>query len=244
MNLGPWLTATLIGVVTVAFTVEAALGFGATLLTVSLGALLVPIDHLLPAVVPLNLLLSAALTARTFRDLDRRVLFAEVLPLMAVGLPMGLFLFSALDPAWSQRLLGVLVFVLGLSHLLPAAMVGRALPRPASAGLLILAGVVHGAFATGGPLVVYVLGRRLDKHAFRATLSALWLLLNLVVVGSYVVAGRLDQNTAALAFPLAVGLVLGLVLGERLFARVPEPTFRAWVHGILSLAGLLLVARA
>ncbi|MCL4234193.1 MAG: hypothetical protein KJ042_06710, partial [Deltaproteobacteria bacterium] len=52
-----WITLGLI--VAFAFTVETIAGFGATVISVSLAANLMPLDELLPIVVPLNVALSA-----------------------------------------------------------------------------------------------------------------------------------------------------------------------------------------
>jgi hypothetical protein len=41
------------------------------------------------------------------------------------------------------------------------------------------AGLVHGMYTTGGPLLVYALGREgLSKHVFRSTVTAVWLVFN------------------------------------------------------------------
>ncbi len=120
----------LVLVVFLAFLVEAALGFGATVVAVALGAFLVPIPELLAAFVPLNIVLSAYLAVRYRRDIHWRLLMLRIVPLMVAGIPVGLLLLG-----W---------------------------------------GVVHGAFATGGPMAVFVSGRVLtDKGRFRSTLSTL-----------------------------------------------------------------------
>lgn len=237
----------LVVIVAFAFTVEAALGFGATLVTVSLGALFVPLESLLPAFVPLNVVLSAVIVARSHRDLDRRLLFLWVLPLMALGLPLGWWAFQSLDRTQSLRALGVMVGVLALLQLLGQRDGGRparALPGPFAAALLVLAGVVHGAFATGGPLVVYVLGQKQNKANFRVTLSALWLILNLVLIAGYLTTGQLTASTLQLSLQLSLGLLAGLLAGERLFRRVPERHFRLSVYALLLLAAVLMFLRA
>lgn len=237
----------LVVIVAFAFTVEAALGFGATLVTVSLGALFVPLDQLLPAFVPLNVVLSSVIVARHHRDLDRRLLFLWVLPLMALGLPLGWWAFQNLDRTLSLRTLGVVVGTLALLQLYGQRDGGRprkVLPRGPAALLLVMAGVVHGAFATGGPLVVYVLGQQQNKANFRVTLSALWLILNLVLIVGYLTAGQLTSTTLQLSLPLALGLAFGLIAGERLFRSVPEPQFRVGVYALLLLAAVLMFFRA
>lgn len=236
------MTALLAIIVCLAFVVEAALGFGATVVTVTLGAFVAPLDLLLPAFVPLNLLLSGYLVGRYARHVDRRLLLRRVVPLMALGLPAGMWLFHGGSEGLLRTAFGV--FVVALSALELLARDGgreRRLAPAVQAALLVAGGVVHGAWATGGPLAVYVAGREIDdKRVFRATLSALWLVLNAVLVVGYVVSGDLDGRTLRLSGILLVPLALGILGGEWVHGRVAAALFRRLVFGLLLVAGAAL----
>jgi uncharacterized membrane protein YfcA len=239
----------LVAVVLVAFTVEAALGFGATIVAVSIAAFLVPIPHFLPSFVMVNVALSLALVVRSLRHVDALLLLGRVVPLMALGLPIGLLGASRLDPLWMRRGFGAFLLVLTALELTKRAPAQEAPSvRPplalADGALLTLGGAIHGAFATGGPLVVWVLGRQLpDKSAFRATLSALWVLLNGALLASYGADGALDAPARRRALTFVPALALGLGLGEWAHRRVPQAAFRRGVFVLLGVAGALLVVR-
>ena len=246
MELVPIVLAALVAF---AFAVETTLGFGATVITLSIGSRLLPITEILPAIVPLNMALSAFIAIRHRTEIDRRTLFREVLPFMALGLPPGLWIFNSVEEQLLKRTLGGFVVLLAAraiyamrrrrSSPAPAATQPRLLERVA----LFVGGTAHGAFGTGGPLAVYALGRRgLDKGVFRATLSSLWLLLNFALLTTYWLGDRLSVETAKLMLPLGVGGCLGLLLGSWAFRRVPEPIFRAAVYALLLLVGLSLVS--
>jgi uncharacterized membrane protein YfcA len=231
-------------VVALAFTVEAALGFGSTILAVALGAALLPIDALLAAFVPVNVALSAAMVVRHRKHVDVRLLATRVVPVMAVGLPIGLLALARLDPAPLRAAFGAFVIVLAAVELVRLARPGRdarSLPRAAKVALLALGGVVHGAFGTGGPMAVYVASRVVtDKARMRATLAALWLVLNTVLVATYAVTGAIGAESLARSAWLVPALGLGLLLGEALHARVPERAFRIAVYTLLLGAGAFL----
>lgn len=234
-------------VVMVAFVVEAAIGFGSTVVTVALGALFVPVDRILPAFVPLNLLMSIYLVARYWRAVAWPVVLRRVLPLMLLGMPVGMLAFRALDKGALVTVFGVFVVLLSAHQLFRHGSAASPAPLARGAGhaLLVVAGVIHGAFATGGPLVVYVMGREVeDKSAFRATLSVLWLVLNTVLLVGFVWSGKLDAETVRASAWLLGSLVVGLVIGEALHARIPADRFRLVVFALLGLAGVVLVARA
>jgi len=229
-----------------AFAVESALGFGAMLLSLALGSLVVPIDTLLPALVPLNLGLSITLAARNARSIDVPFLLRRLLPWMALGLPGGILLRNLADRGLLVRSFGVFVVAVALLELGRARRSAPLVPLPATGerGILLAGGIIHGAFATGGPMAVYVASRALpDKGVYRATLSVLWVVLNTVVVASLALGGQLDGAAASLSLVLAPGCVLGLFAGEILHRRAGVATFRLLVYGLLALAGAVLVAR-
>lgn len=248
-GLTPAALAALAAVVLVAFTVEAALGFGATLISVAIGSLLLPIPALLPALVPLNLGLSVYLASRYWRDVDRRFLFGRLLPLMGLGLPFGLACFRAFDSASLRRLFGAFLVVVSTAELVRMRRTpggaSRPMPRPLEATMLFAGGLVHGAFATGGPMAVYVASRAIhDKGRYRATLSVLWALLNVVLLLTYAVGGELGPSRLALCASLAPCCLLGLALGEFAHRRIPTEVFRAAVFVGLALAGAALLGQA
>jgi hypothetical protein len=241
--------AALAAVVLGAFAIETALGFGASVVTVALGSFFVPIEVMLPAFVPVNVVLSAYVTARYRRDIDRRLLFTRIAPLMGIGLPLGMLASRILGGARLRLAFGVFVALLSIFELARlrrgAAEPSRAPGKIAGGVLLVAAGVVHGAFATGGPLAVYVTGRELaDKARFRATLSALWLVLNVALLASFAADHRVGAASLATSVAFALPLAAGMLLGEWAHRRVPLVTFRALVFVLHLAAGLLLAARA
>lgn len=239
----------LVPIVFLAFTVEGTLGFGSTVLTLALAAHLLPVEAVVAAMLPVNLAMSGWLALCDRAEIDGRLLFGRVLPWMGLGTLAGLRL-HALGGEWSIKaafaVLVVLLAVLELARMTRARLVeAPPLPPARAAAGLVLAGLVHGVFATGGPLAVYVLGRALvDKGRFRATLSALWILLNLLLLASYARAGDLDGASLRLSAALVPSLLLGGLLGQRLHERVPLHRFRLGVFVVLLLAGISLLLRA
>lgn len=233
--------ALLVCIVALAFTVEGALGFGATVVTVTLGAFLVPIETLLPAFVPLNMVLSASIAVRGRRAVDARLLVRRIVPLMLLGMPVGMLAMRVIDGAVLVRVYGVMIVALALLEL-----VAQRPPPSRRLGNLLLfcAGAVQGAFGTGGPLTVFVVGKELPgKHAFRATLSALWVTLNCVLVGGFVLDGRVNATSARTSLWLVLGLAIGSVAGELVHRRLAPEKFRVVVWGMLAIAGTALALR-
>ncbi len=233
-------------IVAVAFSAEAITGFGATVLTVAMGAHLMPLAVLLPAYVPVNFLLSAWLLARHHRHLDRPLLLRRVLPLVGSGMVLGLLLYR-LQPGKSL-LIGFGAFVALLAALELWRIARRAPGRPPGVWqtrvALVAGGIVHGVYGSGGPLIVYATSKSIaDKSAFRVTLSALWLVLGAVLMAHYAMLGQLTTATLLTSVSLLPALGLALLMGEKLHHRVPEAPFRVLVYALLLVAAVSLLWR-
>ncbi len=226
-----------------AFTTEGAIGFGATVIVVSLGAQLLPLDVLLPAWVPLNMAMSAFLVARNHRHIAWRFLFVDIVPIVGVGTGVGLALFHLPNKTLFAAVLGVFVVALSLLQLLRPAT--RPLARAWQYGFLAIGGVAHGLFGTGGPMIVYVARRRLpDAAAFRATLCVLWLVLNLGLVANYVALDLFSRTTSSYSLVFAALLVPGVFAGNKLHYALRPQAFERLVWIGLLLAGLALAVRS
>jgi uncharacterized membrane protein YfcA len=215
-----------------AFTVEGAIGFGGTVIAVSLGAQFVPLELLLPAYVPLNIALSLSLLRR--RSIEWRILLVEIVPIVAIGAAAGIALSHVITSHALLVVFGVVIVALSIFQLAKPLHIW---PAP----LLALGGIVHGLFGTGGPMIVYVARRKIaDKTAFRSTLAVLWIALNTVLVVNFT---AMERYPSALTLAMAIGIIPGIVVGERLHRALDTKQFERVVWVVLALAGIALVGR-
>ena len=165
---------------------------------------------------------------------------------MGIGLAAGLVVFQRASNEALKTTFGVFVVVVAVRELYSLLSGGAARARPLTAATrtsgLLAAGIAHGLFACGGPLLVYVLGRsNLDKHSFRSTLSTVWLTLNLTLTAAYVSTGRIDHTAVPIVALLAPAVFLGIIAGEWAHRRLDERRFRLAVLTLLILAGLTIL---
>jgi hypothetical protein len=225
--------------------VQTTIGFGAMLVSVTLGSLMLPVGELVPVLVPVALTQTAIVAFQKHRSVVWPLLLRRILPLMGIGLVTTILLLDGEAP-WMKPALGVLILVLALRELLLGQRPREPSRRQAAASVvgIVAAGLVHGLFATGGPVLVWSLGQTtLDKAAFRATLTLVWLTLNTVLVGSFLVKGRADADTLLVSAALLPTAVLGIAAGHWLHDRVDEAPFRTVVWGALAVASLSLILR-
>ena len=107
----------------------------------------------------------------------------------------------------------------------------------------VFAGIVQGVAGSGGPVLVYALGREgLCKTRFRATLALVWLVLNVALVATYAATGRLGASTVPYIAGLVPVLVAAIALGDWLHHRLDEQRFKRLVLVMLVGAGVALLA--
>jgi uncharacterized membrane protein YfcA len=217
----------LFAIALLAFSVEGTLGFGSTVLVVTLGAQLVPLDTLLPAFIPISMILSISLVRR---PIAWRVL-GRMAPLLAAGIALGILIGRVADANVLLVAFGVFVTALAAWKLAGRAAVW---PRP----FLVLGGIVHGLFGTGGPLIVYAARAEIpDKTEFRSTLAVVWLALNAALLASLHTAPSVHSAWMAAALPP------GLVVGHWLHHRLDAARFERAVWLLLLVAGAVLAIR-
>ena len=229
-------------VVFLSFTIQAMTGFGSIIIAVTLASLFLPIKAVLPVLVLLDFLLNSFILYRYFKFIDFSILLKKILPAMSVGFVIGQIIFNTVG-AESKRLFGAVVVSLALFELYNFyKKKEKPLSTLTALIFLFIAGIVHGIYASSGPLVVYVIGKLgIDRTTFRSTLDGLWVLMDILLIISYLVTGIFNLTTLTQAGYLLIVVIIGLILGEFLHHRVNERTFRGVVYYLLLFTGLSIV---
>jgi hypothetical protein len=229
-------------IVLISYTTQAMSGFGSTILALTLGIHLYPINVLLPALVPLDMIVNLYIVARHYRHINRPHLFRSILPAMGIGVAAGIVAFQYIEGDLLKKLFGVLVILLSireLFRLLRNRQEKIILSNLKATGFVVAAGVVHGIYASGGPLLIYAVSKlNFSKSVFRSTLGAVWLIFSVILTASYVITGKLTAHSIKLILMLLPVILIGILLGEWLHHRIDEYRFKIFVFGVLLFAGL------
>lgn len=219
-------------------------GFGGILIPIALGATFYSIEWMLSILMPLTLVSNLYIIIRHYRQVDFRLFLRRIMPIMGVGLFIGIFLFQTLHGEMQERILGGLVIVLSLRELILLREAGRnkqPVSRTTSFFYMLSAGVIQGMYGSGGPLLVYVVNKLgLGKSAFRSTLSVVWLVMNTVLTASYILKGSVTLETVQASALLLPSLILGIMAGEFLHRRISDRIFRIVIYLLLLFSGFLI----
>jgi hypothetical protein len=170
--------------------------------------------------------------------------FGVIILLTGLGLPLGMMIFKALDPVILKRILGVFIIVTAgiqiVRMFFPNVNV-RSFPSFIGYGFLFVGGIVHGAFAVGGPLVVLYSAEKIpNKSQFRSTMVLLWTVLNTVLIIQYFLEKKLTKEVGFDLLVLLPFLIGGIIVGEYIHNKVNEALFKKIVFISLFLVGIVM----
>jgi hypothetical protein len=189
----------------------------------------------------------AWLAIRLRRHIERTM--ARRLGVGAVaGAPVGVIILSVTSAATLRLVLGVTT-CLAAGWIIVSSRLARPDPvvphRSTAFAMGFASGVINTSLATNGPPLVYEL-RRAGFHGdrFRATISAVFLLSNLIGLPLLALAGLITRFDVVLAvtsvLPCIAGIIVGSWIGDRM-----GPSHFGWAVDLLLLAtGLLTISKA
>jgi uncharacterized membrane protein YfcA len=190
------LTAVLFGLVVLAtHFVQGITGFGCAVLAMPFCIMLTGIGTARPVLTVLALVLDVYLLAISWKDIDWRQ-YVRILAWILPGLPIGMVAYDVLPAATLTRVLAGFMVILGVQGL-TSQFHGTGSPRrpwPAwlLGSLLLVGGIIQGAFTSEGPpVIIYAAQNLKDKAAFRATLVAIWTTLNAFINADILVRHQL-----------------------------------------------------
>ncbi len=238
-------------VIFLSYAVQTVTGFGSMLLAVTFGAHLLGIREIVTLAVPISMVQTGYIVWRHRDGIAWRLLLRRILPLMGLGMALGFSAFAGTESVWLRYGFAVMVLVLAARELwlrvrtsADPKRVARPMPAAASVAAMFGAGIIHGIYATGGPMLVYALGREsLSKHAFRSTLSAVWLVLNAGLLIGFSIEGRYAPAVGLDLLVLLPAVPLGVALGEWVHDRVDQRRFELAIFSLLIAAAISLLIR-
>ena len=181
----------------------------------------------------------------------------KIVAVMAVSILLGI-LIKGLFEGKEQllyKLLGIFVILLSIQGGLSLRRKGadenaesrsaaQAADSPFSYVILVLAGIVHGIFVSGGPLLISYLTKKIkDKVSFRATISTVWIFLNTLIMLDDIRAGFWTGGlliTQLISLPF---LFAGMYIGSRLYVRMSQRFFMILTYILLFISGISLLVK-
>ncbi len=217
-------------------------GFGFGLLSMPIMTLAVPVSRAVVVSTLLGMMTTAWQTWHLRGDADRPLVRRLSLAAFA-GMPLGLWILNVVTDRALRLTLGI--SILTATALLIARIDLHHVGRGFDVVTGFVSGVLNTSLSTNGPPLAFNLqARQLPPHRFRATISAVFFLSNIVGLTLFILDSRITRgglNAAAIAVPAWLS---GQLLGWPVRTRLNSDHFRRLVVALLALAGATTIVFA
>ena len=219
--------------------IQGITGFAGTLLAMPASILLIGPDKAKAILNVMAVLSCAIIVGQSYRQIDVREL-GKIIAGMAVGMALGMELYALLPLSFLLPLYGAFIIAVGVRNI--AAKKAPSFSRKEAWAVLLGAGIVHGMFVSGGALlVVYAAAAFKDKEVFRSTLSAVWVILNLFLMGKDFLSGIYDHDVLVLTAVSIPPLLAAIYAGTVIHRHMGQAVFMKVSYGLLILSGVMLL---
>jgi uncharacterized membrane protein YfcA len=210
-------------------------GFGSALIFMPLASSLAAPRLVAAVLLIIDFVAAGPMLPNAWRQADRSATAIMVAGAL-IGVPLGTYFLSRLDPVTTRWIISGFVFALLL--LLISGWRYHGKERPAiSMGIGGLSGFCSGLAQTGGPPIVgYWLGRPVASAIARANILLFFGASDFFSAASYALAGLITAD--AVRFSLLLGPIygIGVWFGASLFGRASEKLFRSICYALIAAA--------
>lgn len=183
----------------------------------------------------------------------KKVKWSELIPIvavMAIGIGVSIPIKHLFANSKKQlyMILGAFVIILAIQGLYKLLREGKSKAEQKSEKfnpllylIVPVAGLFHGLFVSGGPLLTSYLAKKIDnKEVFRATISTIWIFLNSLLLVTHIQQGLWDASLIKIQLVSIPFCFAGMAIGGYLMKRMSQRVFMIITYILLIIAGLSL----
>ena len=225
--------------------IQGITGFAGTLIAMPFLIMLIDIETARQVLNLLGILGSLWILSKDYRYIEWKQL-KKILLIMPIGLIIGVIGFNHFPRDLLLFLLPLFVLFVGIKGFVKNFISKKQSVKKQSlfidTFLLLMAGVIHGLFVAGGPLLVaYTTKHVKGKHEFRATLSVVWVILNTIIFVQSLMTGMITTSMSRLMLLAMIPLLLGIAIGGILIRQMSQKMFMLLAYFLLIFSGISML---
>ncbi len=228
-----------IAVIFLANVVEAITGFAGTMLAMPAGIYLLDISTSKVVLNLIALYVSSSIMYTNRNKIDTKEV-VNITYKMAIGMLIGFSIFAYFPV--EQLVLTYGIFLITFASLKLAIKKNVELSPLMLNFVLLLAGLIHGLFLSGGSLlVIYAINILKDKDIIRATLAPVWLILNFIILLNDIIFKRITFKVFIM-FLICIPIIsLSIIIGNKIHKKISQDIFIKLTYVLLIISGIILI---
>ena len=230
--------------------IQVITGFAGTVLAMPASVMLVGYETAKPVLNILGIVASVFVVATSFKSINKKE-FIKITGITLLGIIAAVFVkdwFLNTNTSVLYKTLGIVVIVCALINMYFTykKKERKDMPKILEYIVLVISGLIHGVFVCGGPLLVtYASVKMTDKDEFRSTLSAVWIVLNSVILiddirTGYFMPGNGNISVAAISIGV---LLLAMLIGNLIYKKMSRKVFLNLSYVLIIISGISLLIK-
>lgn len=219
--------------------IQGITGFAGTVLAMPFAIMLIGIDTAKPVLNLLTIVACLIIVCQSYQHINWKE-FLKMTGIMLIGVIIGEYLYKLFPVDTLLIIYSIFIILIALKGI----FIKKEYTVPEWGLILVIlgAGIIHGMFISGGPLlIIYAVKKLNTKESFRATLSPVWIVLN-----SYLMLNQVRQGTLVLSmltlFVISIPVLLaGVIIGNKLCDKMSQKTFLMLSYVLLLISGVSLL---
>lgn len=214
-------------------------GFAGTVLAMPFSIMLLGISTAKPVLNILTIAACVAIVAKNHHHIVWKEFFIMT-SIMLVGVFVGEYLYEVFPVSILLEIYAIFIILIALKGIFIKK--DFSLPQWLLLIIVLLAGVIHGMFISGGPLlIIYAVKKLKTKESFRSTLSPVWIVLNSYILLKQAISGVITPDVMRLTAISLPALFIGVAIGGILAKKLSQKTFLALTYILLLISGISLI---
>ncbi len=223
----------------IANVIQAITGFAGTVLAMPPSMFLLGVDNSKVVLNVMALLSGLLIAISGYKRINKKELL-KICVFMLIGMAVGILLCKVISLNSLLIIYGIIIIVIAGKNLFFHKE--HKLPQAFLIAILIIAGIIHGMFVSGGALlVVYATQVLKDKEEFRATVALVWIVLNSILLVSQIQAHAFNYDNIKLILLSIIPLIVATWIGKKLLKKVSQKVFLNLTYILLIISGISLI---
>lgn len=220
-------------------TVQVITGFAGNLLAMPFSMKLIGIQDAKTVINLFSMFACAIIVLQNKKYIQWEILI-RILAYMIAGMAIGIFLLEFIPESELLFVYAIMLVCIAFKKLFWKKEL--LLPHWMMKLVLLMAGVIHGMFLSGGALlVVYVLSVLKDKNKFRTTIAFVWIILDGVLGVVYGCQGCYDFITIERIILSMIVLIFSIAFGNFLYKKISQQLFLHITYILILISGISLL---
>lgn len=231
-------------IIFIAYFIQGVTGFGSAIFALPLASIFMPLNTIIPSLLVFSVMQNTSIVVTDRKHIIKGDLI-KIISLILIGVPFGIILFNKLPENILKIFLSLMIIYISISSFTKMKTKkdkSNNKTSPFDFLYLFFGGCIHGAFGTGGPLiVVYFVKRIHNKKIFRATMCFIWMVINIILIMQRAIEGWYTTEVLILIGCSAFFVIIGTYFGNIVHNHISEEKFLKVSYVILLCTGISLL---